>query len=135
MRQTDAVRRWFAELDDVDRGRLLRLDEADLLPEDLAVGLSMAGVTVVPIGVSPVDGRPKGWWPPPVLEDFLAELRHEDQPPRPRGRRCQECSESVQDGEEYVEVPLIAGLTCLMHIECVPQDPAPQDRTPQDPAL
>ena len=118
MRQTDAVRAWFVELDDVDRGRLLRLDEADLLSEDLAVGLIMAGVTVVPIGVSPVDGRPKGWWPPPVLENFLAEIRRED---RPRGRRCQECGEVIQDGEEYIEAPLMASLTSLMHVECVPE--------------
>ena len=129
MRQANAVRAWFVELDDVDRGRLLRLDEADLLPEDLAVGSIMAAVTVVSIGVSPVDGRPKGWWPP-VLEDFLAELRHEDQPPFPRGRRCQECGDNVEEGEEYVEAPLIAGLTCLMHVECVPQDPAPRDPAP-----
>jgi hypothetical protein len=127
VRQADAVRTWFAELDDVDRGRLLRLDEVDLLPEDLAIGLSMAGVTVVPIGVSPVDGRPEGWWPPPVLEDYLAELRHEDPPLGPCGRRCQECEEVVEDGEEYVEVPLIAGLTCLVHVKCVPQDAAAQD--------
>jgi len=125
VRQDDAVRAWFAGLDDVDRGRLLRLNEIDLLPEDLAVGLGMAGVTVVPIGVAPVDGRPEGWWPPPVLEDFLAELRHEDPPLGPSGRRCQECGEVVEDNEEYVEVPLIAGLTCLLHIECLPQGPQP----------
>lgn len=124
MRQADAVRAWFAGLDDVDRGRLLRLDEADLLPEDLAIGLSMAGVTVVPIGVSPVDGRPKGWWPPPVLENFLAELRHQDQPPPLPRRHCHQCNEVVEESEGYAEVPLVAGLIRLVHVECAPQDPA-----------
>jgi len=119
VRQVDAVRAWFDGLDAVDRGRLLRLEEADLLPEDLAVGLSMAGVTVVPIGVSPVDGRPKGWWPPPALEDLLAELHREDLPLSPGGRRCQECGEAVEDGEGD---PLPAGAARLMHVECLPED-------------
>jgi hypothetical protein len=75
--QADAARAWWAELDDVDRGRVLRLGDAELRPEDLATGLAMHGVTVVPAGVSPVDGRPDGWWPPAVLEELLAELRGE----------------------------------------------------------
>ncbi|WP_432548624.1 hypothetical protein [Kineococcus sp. SYSU DK004] len=121
MRQADAVGAWWDQLDAVDRGRLLRLDESELLPEDLATGLAMHGVTVVPVGVSPVDGRPQGWWPPPVLEQLLADLRGDVPPAGPGGRRCQECGEPVQDGEEWVEVPLYAQLTCLVHVECAPE--------------
>lgn len=102
------------------RGRLLRLNKADLQPGDLTIGLSMAGVTAVPIGVSPADGRPERRWPPPVLKDFLAELRHQDSPLGPGGRRYQECQEVVADGEKDVEALLIADLACLVHIGCVP---------------
>ncbi|WP_432536876.1 hypothetical protein [Kineococcus arenarius] len=73
--QADAVRAWWADLDEVDRRRVLRLDEADPLPEDLAVGLAMHGVSVVPLDSSPVDGRPVGYVAPGVLVDLLAEVR------------------------------------------------------------
>ena len=75
MTQADGVRAWWAELDEVDRRRVLRLGDNELLAEDLAVGLAMHGVTVVPLDRSPVDGRPNGWVPPDVLLDLLAELR------------------------------------------------------------
>jgi len=74
-RRRAAVQAWWDELDVVDRRRLLRHEAIDLLPEHLATGLAMHGVTVIPSGPSPVDGRPEGWFVPAVLEDFLAALR------------------------------------------------------------
>jgi hypothetical protein len=73
--QVDVVRSWWADLDPVDQGRVLRLEVDDLLPEDLAVGLALAGVTVVPLDASPVDGRPAGYVPPDVLVALLGEVR------------------------------------------------------------
>ncbi|PRY05389.1 hypothetical protein [Kineococcus rhizosphaerae] len=75
MTQADGVRAWWSALDEVDRRRVLRLGDDDLLAEDLATGLAMHGVTVVPLDRSPVDGRPSGWAPPDVLLDLLVEVR------------------------------------------------------------
>lgn len=73
-RLTPCGRGW-ADLDDADRRRVLRLADDELLPEHLAVSLALYGVTVIPLDPSPVDGRPKGWLPPPVLDALLVELR------------------------------------------------------------
>ncbi|NIZ89649.1 hypothetical protein [Kineococcus rubinsiae] len=80
MTQVDAVWTWWAGLDDVDRGRVLRLTDDQLLPEDLFVGLAMHGVPVTAADVSPVDGQPAGYFPPAVSEDLLQCLRRPCQP-------------------------------------------------------
>jgi len=44
--QADAVRAWWADLDELGRARALRLRGDDELPADMRLGLSMAGVRV-----------------------------------------------------------------------------------------
>lgn len=119
--QYEGVRAWWSALDEVDRRRALRAVDGDdpLLAQDLASGLAMHGVTVVPGPPSPVDGGPGGWFPPPVLDEFVADLRGEDPPPGPRGRACHVCSDPVEETEEYVEVYLpVGGLIALVHVDC-----------------
>jgi hypothetical protein len=68
--QDDAVRDWWSDADEVTRRRALALAEDDPLPEDMQRGLIMAGVRVVPLDASEVDGRPVGY----VIPDALLEL-------------------------------------------------------------
>jgi hypothetical protein len=65
-----AVEQWWTQADPVTRTRALRLEAADLLPEDMQVDLAMAGVTVSAVGCG-WDQRPTGYWVPQVLWDFL----------------------------------------------------------------
>ena len=119
-RQVEGVNAWWGELDVVDRARVLRDDVDDeLLAEDLAAGLVRHGVIVVPADRSLVDGRPEGWYWPPVLDEFLADLRGEPAPSGPGGRLCRGCGEPVDDGEEWVDMPVLAGLSFAVHVECV----------------
>ncbi len=75
MTQAEAVRSWWADADQTTRNRALRLREDDLLPADMQQGLAMAGVTVMPIGRSPVDGEPEGYEIPPVACKLLQWIR------------------------------------------------------------
>ncbi len=75
MTQADAVRSWWADADQTTRNRALRLREDDLLPADMQQGLAMAGVTVVPIGHSPIDGQPEGYEIPALLWQLLEGVR------------------------------------------------------------
>ena len=76
MTQAEAVRSWWADADQTTRNRALRLREDDLLPADMQRGLAMAGVTVVPIGRSPIDGEPEGYEIPLVLWALLDDVRN-----------------------------------------------------------
>ena len=75
MTQTEAVRSWWANADQTTRNRALRLREDDLLPADMQQGLLMAGVTVIPVGRSPIDGQPDGYKIPDVLWSLLVDIR------------------------------------------------------------
>lgn len=116
--QLDGVCAWWVELDEVDRARVLRDDDDGLLAEDPALRSAGHGVSVVPAFASEVDGRPEGWFWPPVLDAFVADLRGEPSGPGPGGRLCQECGEPVEDGEERVEISLLVGLSFVLHAEC-----------------
>ena len=48
MGQSEAVRDWWADADEVTRRRALALAEDDFLPEDMQRDLAMAGVRVIP---------------------------------------------------------------------------------------
>jgi hypothetical protein len=75
MTQAEAVRSWWVDADQATRNRALRLREDDLLPADMQQGLAMAGVTVVPIGHSPIDGQPDGYEIPETLWSLLVDVR------------------------------------------------------------
>lgn len=75
--QKMAVEQWWTQADPVTRIRALRLEAADLLPEDMQVDLAMAGVTVSAIGCG-WDQQPEGYWVPQVLWDFLRARDHDD---------------------------------------------------------
>ncbi|NAZ84641.1 hypothetical protein GTR00_00625 [Kineococcus sp. T90] len=75
MTQAEAVHSWWADADQTTRNRALCLREDDLLPADMQQGPAMAGVTVVPIGRSPVDGEPEGYERPTVVCRLLQRTR------------------------------------------------------------
>ncbi len=77
--QKMAVERWWIGTDPVTRTRALRLQAADLLPEDMQVDLAMAGVTVSAVGYG-WDSRPEGYWVPQVLWDFLRNRDRDHDP-------------------------------------------------------
>ncbi|WP_369055936.1 hypothetical protein [Kineococcus terrestris] len=65
--QRAAVQAWWAGLTQQQRRDVLRLDAGDVLPDELALDLQMAGVTVVREHGQPV--------PPDALLDHLTEHR------------------------------------------------------------
>jgi hypothetical protein len=64
--QQEATESWWFDADDVTRERALRLEGTDLLPNDMALDLQMAGVTVT--AVDTIEG------PAHVIPDVVLEF-------------------------------------------------------------
>ncbi|WP_432563744.1 hypothetical protein [Kineococcus sp. SYSU DK003] len=71
MKQQNAVESWWFQADEVTRARALQLTEIDLLPEDMALDLVLAGIRIDQV----LTRAGIGHVIPQALWDFLEAVR------------------------------------------------------------